>query len=425
MIRRLLLLLATTLLAALSVPTAAAAAPDDVVKVAVVRTPEQNGGRPDTLDQIAQRTLGDPGRAGEILDLNRDRPQSDGGALTDSGEVHPGWILKLPDDAAGPDVRLGRVTSGSAPAADKPYFTWKLVLALVGAVILALVTVLVVFRRRIVRWALDRYRTSAENKRLRRQIQQQGRLRARLNADFAADQAGPELAWRAATDLDADRVEAYALRTSERDVTAWVTADHDARAPWRAESDGVWTRPAGASGSDLSGGSVVPCLVRVGGDGEGSLFVDLTWLDGVLAITGSPGVAGDVMSALLADLARFRPDLPVLSVPGLGGEPTGVPSGATRVRSIGDLRTAGPGAGADDGMVRLAARRRSLTALIVIADAPSTEEAEHLLAACGPDSGQVAVVLGDVPGAHWRWVTDVDGSVRVPSIDVTVTAPAR
>ncbi|MFC8903104.1 hypothetical protein [Micromonospora sp. NPDC057140] len=425
MIRRMLLLVATAFTVALVAPAAAQAAADDVVKVVVVRAPENNGGRPDSLPQIAQRTLGDPARASEILGLNRGRPQSDGGTLTDSGEVRAGWILLLPADASGPDVRLGRV--GSAPdSGGTSFFTWKVVSALVGAVVLALLSLLVIFRRRIVRRVRGRYHAYLENARWHRRIQERMRVRAQLSAEFAADRARPSLAWHAAAELTADQVEAYALRVGEGAVTAWVTADHAPRTPWQAETDGMWTRPVEASSGNRPslGDAVAPCLVRVGGE-DGTLFVDLTWLDGVLAIGGSAGVAIDVLANLLADLTRFRPDLPVLSVPGLCGEAPGLPSTAVRMRSVTELRVTGRGPGTDDGMVRLAAHRRTLTALAVLPETPSADEAAHLLAACGPGSGQVAIVLGDLPGARWRWNAEADGKVRLPEIGVTVTAPSR
>ncbi|MBB3084703.1 LysM peptidoglycan-binding domain-containing protein [Geodermatophilus sabuli] len=56
----------------------------------------------DTLGRIAARYLGDWARFEEILDLNRGRPQPDGGALTDPGLVRAGWVLVLPPDATLP-----------------------------------------------------------------------------------------------------------------------------------------------------------------------------------------------------------------------------------------------------------------------------------------------------------------------------------
>src|SRR5215475_11241438 len=89
----------------------AAADGDGLVKVFVVTDPARSG-RIDTLGSIAASTLGDANRASEVFDLNRGRVQPDGGALTDPGQrLHPGWILRLPPAAAGPDVRLARDTS--------------------------------------------------------------------------------------------------------------------------------------------------------------------------------------------------------------------------------------------------------------------------------------------------------------------------
>ncbi|HUP86824.1 MAG TPA: BTAD domain-containing putative transcriptional regulator [Acidimicrobiales bacterium] len=64
----------------------------------------------DTLWNIAAEELDDGHRFVEILDINRGRPQPDGTALTDPNLIEPGWLLKLPDDAA--------IRGGDTPAAD-------------------------------------------------------------------------------------------------------------------------------------------------------------------------------------------------------------------------------------------------------------------------------------------------------------------
>ncbi|MGX5655506.1 LysM peptidoglycan-binding domain-containing protein [Geodermatophilus nigrescens] len=65
----------------------------------------------DTLGRIAARYLGDWARYEEILELNRGRPQADGGVLADPGLIRPGWVLVLPPDAtvteAGPTGPVG------------------------------------------------------------------------------------------------------------------------------------------------------------------------------------------------------------------------------------------------------------------------------------------------------------------------------
>ena len=55
----------------------------------------------DTLFGLARTHLGDAERWREIFELNRDRPQPDGGRLTSPSIIRPGWMLVLP---AGPDT---------------------------------------------------------------------------------------------------------------------------------------------------------------------------------------------------------------------------------------------------------------------------------------------------------------------------------
>ena len=73
------------------------------------------GSQRDHLYGIAVKTLGDGNRYREIFELNKDRPQPDGGRLTDPMELVPGWALVLPADATGPDVRIGPLP-GRPPA---------------------------------------------------------------------------------------------------------------------------------------------------------------------------------------------------------------------------------------------------------------------------------------------------------------------
>src|SRR5206468_3033431 len=56
--------------------------------------------RRDTLWDLAERYLGDGYRAREVFELNRGRPQPDGGTLSDPGVIRPGWIIHMPADAA-------------------------------------------------------------------------------------------------------------------------------------------------------------------------------------------------------------------------------------------------------------------------------------------------------------------------------------
>jgi DNA-binding SARP family transcriptional activator len=56
----------------------------------------------DNLWDIAVRFLGDGERWHEIYDLNRGKPQPDGGRLTDPDLIYPGWVLALPARPAPP-----------------------------------------------------------------------------------------------------------------------------------------------------------------------------------------------------------------------------------------------------------------------------------------------------------------------------------
>ena len=55
----------------------------------------------DTLIGLARAHLGDADRWREIFDLNRDRPQVDGGRLATPSQIRAGWRLRLPAAAAG------------------------------------------------------------------------------------------------------------------------------------------------------------------------------------------------------------------------------------------------------------------------------------------------------------------------------------
>ncbi|MFB7376552.1 LysM peptidoglycan-binding domain-containing protein [Kitasatospora purpeofusca] len=75
-------------------------------------------GHHETLWDIAQRTLDDGRRFGEIFDLNKGRVQPDGSTMTEPGLVRAGWQLLLPADAknvpASPEAPA--VVPAAAPA---------------------------------------------------------------------------------------------------------------------------------------------------------------------------------------------------------------------------------------------------------------------------------------------------------------------
>ena len=72
-------------------------------------------GQREYLFAIAAKTLGDGKRYLEIFKLNEGRVQPDGLRLEDPAVLEPGWVLELPQDAKGPDVRTGPLPGPFGP----------------------------------------------------------------------------------------------------------------------------------------------------------------------------------------------------------------------------------------------------------------------------------------------------------------------
>ncbi|QDY08109.1 peptidase S8 and S53 subtilisin kexin sedolisin [Micromonospora sp. HM134] len=69
------------------------------------------------LTGVAARFLADPDRADEVYRLNEGRRQPDGRALTAVGQrLSPGWLLVLPWDASGDEVRYGLLPADTPTA---------------------------------------------------------------------------------------------------------------------------------------------------------------------------------------------------------------------------------------------------------------------------------------------------------------------
>ncbi|MEV7030547.1 hypothetical protein AB0N99_10015 [Streptomyces sp. NPDC093272] len=437
-------------------PAAAAPPGDDLVKVFVVQDPAQTGGQLATLPSIAAAVLGDPARADEILRLNQGQTQKDGGALTGPGDqLHPGWILRLPQDASGPGVQLARDTSGQGggtsapPGSGQPagagtgggqsstVLTIPLAaaVALLGAVLLALVTAGIVGRRKVrAGWsaagrALGRLGEPARRRRRLAQRQATGRW---FDADAeSVRRAYDALGEFAATDRAPERA-VHALSVDAREVTVWLSPSDTADAPWTNADGTRWRRPAGAPGPYAPSGTApaaaaptAACLVRAGTDAEGRpVFVDLSRLDGVLSVTGEKAVARDVVQNLLAEIARTRPGTPVTVLRGAAdAPPLLVPPGLRQLPQAGPPAVAAPAPAR--GTVRAAASRRPVRGLVVVAGTPDGREAAELAALCGPGgAGWTGLVYGGSPDAHWHWYADGEGRVDIPVLDLKVTVPA-
>ncbi len=458
-----------------AVPPASASPPpadgETLTKVYVVKPP-QDGGAPEILRSIAERTLGDPGRWAEIFALNEGKAQSDGGVLTDPADLRPGWILRLPKDASGPDVQLARDTAApagtptSAPAetpADPPAETGAetpagdtsaqppadavriplaAVLAVVGAILLGLLTAAVLARRRLGSAARAVGRVL---NRLGDPVRRARRLRFRraLMADFAGDRDTPMRAARAVADLAArlpeTRDSVHAVIAGPEDVTALLAttaAQAQAPVPWEAVGPSRWRlspnqHPVAAIRTNPAPGTVPTqaFLVRAGVSDDGDqLFVNLSRLDGVLSLTGDGTVARDALHALLDGILRTQPELPVAILDAPGDAGVTLPAGTMRVDAAELLQQSPPtfsGMPDGGGTLKVMARSRTLRGLIVVPHAPTWQETERLLAVCDAAGlGWTGLVCGEVSGAHWRWHAEKDGSVTIPVLDVNVTVPA-
>jgi hypothetical protein len=443
------------------VAVAPATADPGLVKVFVVPDPSRAGGRLPTLESIAAGTLKDPGRAGEIFGLNRGLAQPDGGALTSRDQpLHPGWILRLPPDAAGPDVKFARDNAaaerGGTPASGRSgnataatgmtvvTIPLAAALAVVGSVLLALVTTAIVARRRVARWAAPAgraFRALGAPLRRRRRLARRRRLGMRLASDTDAVRRAYLTIGELAGPTDRSDKPVHAVRVDHAGATVWLSAADALAVPWQSLDSTRWrrgwaptagpahgtadrARPPGAARARAV--QAAACLVRAGVDADSEpVFVDLSRLDGVLSVTGDPAVARDVVRHLLSEVARVRPDTPVTVLPSAAGAALlPIPAGLATIPRIPVPAPAG-GSG-QRGPVRGVASRRPVRGLVVMAGPPHGAGAAELTALCGPGgAGWTGLVCGPVDGdAHWRWHAGATGTVYIPVLGLELTVPA-
>lgn len=444
--------LLAALLVALGTAHAAEAAPgDDLLKVFVVQDPAQSGGQLATLQSIAAATLGDAARADEILELNRGLAQKDESALESAtDQLHPGWILRLPKDASGPGVQLAKDTRGqgssSAPPAtgtsaspgsgdgDSTMLTVPLAaaVALLGAVLLALITVGIMSRRQMragfaaVRRGVHRL---GEPARRRRRLAQRQVMTRWFDADIdLVRRAYDALDEFAATDTNPEPP-VHALSVDDAGVTVWLPASDAAGAPWANLDATRWRRtatmppgrPAPSDGM-TSRSFLSACLVRAGTEADGRpVFIDLSRLDGVLSVTGDKAVSRDTVQNLLAEISRTRPGTPVIVLQGSADAlPVFVPPGLQQAPQVAPRAVAAPVPAR--GTVRGATVRRPLKGLVVVAGTPTAQEASELATRCG--AGWTGLVYGEAQDSHWRWYTDGEGRLDIPVLDLKLTVPA-
>jgi hypothetical protein len=181
----------------------------------------------------------------------------------------------------------------------------------------------------------------------------------------------------------------------------------------------TWVRPEGSE-DVLQNHDILCRPVRVGGGRDSQLFVDISHCDGTIALTGDPAAASEVLLSLLGELAKYHLDL-TLAV--LGTKQAGSVR-AQLIQHSGVLAARiGPQAPAHDSPVRAAAARRQITGVVAVpGDTPIQESVEVARLCALRGSTWLALVVGDVPGAHWRWDVDHAGRMRLSALGRTVVA---
>jgi hypothetical protein len=443
----------------------------------VVKTPEQNNGEKETLFLIAQDVLGDGNRFQEIFNLNNGRVEPDGTTFTNPDTVLPGYILVLPDDASGPDVQLGQLTSGSmddpsatataAPTASTATQTgsaatstatsgtvslfgtsvspWLIGLG-VGA--LAALTVLLTLRKKVGRGV---YRLGkgvgrvlyALRPRLPRfaALALRRRRRAALGNRLAADSLTPLVVRHAVHELvttpgPSGPVRVYsALATSSR-ISVAVSGGATPPAAWTATAPNRWERAGQPRIDDVSSAWEVSCpqLVRVGVDeaGTAQVMVDLAQINGALSVTGDSATAQDTIAALVRGLLDApRQDTVVLVVDPTAQALPGF-QGVLRIPTARELVGKAPAEvlrGAEGlglGLVRGAARSGPVKGFVVMPRVSSDGDAAVLAELSSLRGGDwIVLAVGDVKGAHWRWYAEPDGTVDTGVLGLRVTVPTQ
>ena len=429
------------------------AAASAATKYYVVQPP--HGRRYDCLWDIAERTLGDPRRYHEIFQLNKDRLQADGRRLVDANLILPGWELRLPSDATGAGVRHAPAAAPSTtvrttvpattstpalspafaaaaqPAQQHAGATTRLddqlpELAIGGGLMLAGVLVALSARRGPYAAADDDLATLADPglaSRLDRQ------LRALAEARTAQ---GRQLPAPVVARVDDDGVQ---LVLAGGDVT-------EPPEPWRAGTHSDWLlEPAVDAQPELATAAPFPALLAVGRqDDDGpEVFVDLEQAPGIVTVAGAPGRAREFAAALAVHAATCAwSDGARVTMIGFAGGEELVPFAPESIRYVDRVTDALPEA--EERATAAARLRQQLGVgsvlsgrlrrrdpawrphLLVLSGPPALEDAARLERLVAGRSNVVALVVGEVSGAPWRFVMDEAGRLDLGALGATVVA---
>jgi hypothetical protein len=414
---------------------AGAGAVDAAHKYYEVSPPE--GRHHDCLWDIAERFLGDPLRYREIYAMNRDRPQPDGRSLTDADLIRPGWILQLPADAKGAELRAadplvpapatGAATTATetetgaavqrgasvaqhVAAGDSDQGAGRTALGggLLAAGLLALVTAR--------RGPFGRGPRDSVAERRLRLAANPGKAQfldtALRGLAYAREQQGLPMPEAYVAFLRDDQLLVHFSPAPEGEPpTPWI-AREDGRS-WLVDADAVLPPPAGVL-------APYPAMVNLGIAHGWEVLVDLEFAPGIVSLGGDPEVGRDVAASAAVELATnlWSDDVDVTLV-GFGDDLAAVaPERLRRADALADVLAAAeaerPRTGAVlrslgvNGVLQGRAARPDRAALrphvLVLSGPPAPEEAARLAALTGPGRSPFAVLcVGDTLGARWRF----------------------
>jgi hypothetical protein len=230
----------------------------------------------------------------------------------------------------------------------------------------------------------------------------------------------------------------YGVHLGTESLDLWIApADGDPPAPWLAFDDGqVWRLHADAfdetHAADVADVlAPYPGMVSLGTNEGGRILVDLEAAHGLIAVRGPEETRRSVLAALALELAAGRwSDHMRITLVGFGGELAEnlAEVAPDRVRAVPTLHEVLPELERRSEEVRQALAASGVASVLtgrsrgvfgeawmphylIMADEPTEEEAERLVALARTGTRMAAgyLVPGDVEGAAWTWDVDAGG----------------
>jgi hypothetical protein len=447
-----------------SISGAHRAATEKEVKYYVVQRAYK--GEPEFLFEIAQRFLGSGDRWPEIFELNVGRLQENGDRLTRADKITAGWVLVLPADAQGDEIKAGVLeapegaTGADATDAEEDSSSQPLFWIAGGiALLLGLLLLgygLMVSRRgqqpapiRPTSGRTPPTPVNAEKPAAIRRWQGRGRGAKELvprpvdaAAAWTVDRALRSLAGLA---LAAHRqLPSFYAVSLDADVLRLRLAvpDHEPPAPWHGDEDGLsWEAPLRALQAvplDEQVAAPSPRLVTLGMDGGTRVLLDLGEATGVISVEGPTAGVRALVRGWINELAvcpwadEVRVVAAGLDLP----ENLGEVGQRNRVETVSGVREAlaavdgsaangsapgWAGGGSVASVLRGGALGSGAPGVLILGNGVRGAEMEQIQALAGrPDAGWAVVLVGRVPAARWRFTLAADGRLDTGVLGITV-----